>query len=33
MGQDVEKLVLAKAVKLHVERKVLVVGNKTIVFH
>lgn len=33
MGQDVEKLVLAKAIKLHVERKVLVVGNKTIVFH
>lgn len=33
MGQDVEKLVLAKAIKLHVERKMLVVGNKTIVFH
>lgn len=33
MGQDVEKLVLAKAVKLHVQRKVMVVGNKTIVFH
>lgn len=33
IGQDVEKLVLAKAVKLHVNRRVLVVGNKTIVFH
>ena len=33
MGQDVEKLVLAKAIKLHVERKMLVVDNKTIVFH
>lgn len=33
IGQDVEKLVLAKAVKLHVDRRVLVVGNKTIVFH
>jgi len=33
MGQDVEKLVLAKAIKLHVERKMLVVGNKTIVFN
>tara|TARA_Y100001933_G_scaffold39736_1_gene35966 strand:- start:447 stop:1301 length:855 start_codon:yes stop_codon:yes gene_type:complete len=33
MGQDVEKLVLAKAIKLHVERKMLVVDNKTIVFN
>jgi formyltetrahydrofolate deformylase len=33
IGQDVEKLVLAKAIKLHVKRKMLVVGNKTIVFH
>ncbi len=33
MGQDVEKLVLAKAINLHVRRKMLVVGNKTIVFH
>ena len=33
MGQDVEKLVLANAIKLHVERKMLVVGNKTIIFN
>jgi len=33
MGQDIEKLVLAKAIELHVERKMLVVGNKTIIFH
>lgn len=33
MGQDVEKLVLARALKLHIDRKVLIVGNKTIVFH
>ena len=33
IGQDIEKLVLAKAINLHVKRKVLVVGNKTIVFH
>jgi formyltetrahydrofolate deformylase len=33
MGKDVEKLVLAKAINLHVKRKMLVVGNKTIVFH
>ncbi|MAW66193.1 MAG: formyltetrahydrofolate deformylase [Flavobacteriales bacterium] len=33
IGQDIEKLVLAKAINLHVKRKMLVVGNKTIVFH
>ena len=33
IGQDVEKLVLADAIKLHVERKMLVVGNKTIIFN
>lgn len=33
MGQDVEKLVLAKAIELHVKRKTLVVNNKTIIFN
>jgi formyltetrahydrofolate deformylase len=33
IGQDIEKLVLAKAINLHVKRKMLVVGNKTIVFN
>jgi formyltetrahydrofolate deformylase len=33
MGQDVEKITLAKAVKKHVSRKTLVVGNKTIIFN
>lgn len=33
MGQDVEKIALAKAVKKHVKRKTLVVGNKTIIFN
>jgi formyltetrahydrofolate deformylase len=33
IGQDIEKLVLAKAINLHVKRKILVVGNKTIVFN
>ncbi len=31
-GQDLEKVVLARAVRLHVERRVLAVGNKTVVF-
>ncbi len=31
-GQNLEKLVLARAVKLHLENKVLVFGNKTVVF-
>lgn len=33
MGQDVEKLVLAKAIELHIKRKTLVVKNKTIIFN
>lgn len=33
MGQDVEKITLAKAVINHVKRKTLVVGNKTIIFN
>lgn len=31
-GQDLEKVVLARAVRLHLERRVLVVGGKTVVF-
>jgi len=31
-GRDLERTVLAKAVKLHLERKVLVYDNKTVVF-
>lgn len=33
MGQDVEKITLAKAVIKHVKRKTMVVGNKTIIFN
>lgn len=32
MGRDVESLVLARAVKWHVERRVLLNGNRTVVF-
>jgi formyltetrahydrofolate deformylase len=31
-GRDLERIVLAKAVKLHLERKLLVYDNKTVVF-
>jgi formyltetrahydrofolate deformylase len=31
-GRDVEKVVLARAVRLHLENRVLVYGNKTVVF-
>ena len=31
-GKDVEKIVLAKALKLVVEERVFVSGNKTIIF-
>ncbi len=31
-GKDVEKLVLARALKAHLENKILVYGNKTVVF-
>lgn len=31
-GRNLEKLVLSKAVKLHLEDKILVFGNKTVVF-
>ncbi len=33
IGQDVEKMVLSKAIKFHVDRKVLAFKNKTIIFH
>jgi len=33
MGQDVEKVVLSKAIKYHIQRKVMVMGNKTIIFN
>ncbi|EIM75590.1 formyltetrahydrofolate deformylase [Nitritalea halalkaliphila LW7] len=33
IGQDVEKVVLSKAIKYHLERKVLPVGNKTVIFY
>ena len=31
-GRDLEKIVLANAVKHHIDQKVLVYGNKTVVF-
>ena len=31
-GEDIEKVVLSRAVRLHLERKILCYGNKTIVF-
>jgi formyltetrahydrofolate deformylase len=33
IGQDVEKLVLSKAVKYHLDRKVLAFRNKTVIFY
>ncbi|MCC6199732.1 MAG: formyltetrahydrofolate deformylase, partial [Moraxellaceae bacterium] len=33
MGQDVERNVLARAVKWHLEERIIVHGNKTIVFN
>ena len=33
MGQDIEKVVLSKAIKYHLQRKVMVLGNKTIIFN
>jgi len=32
-GRDVERRVLAEGVRLHLERRVLVHGNKTVVLH
>ena len=31
-GRDLEKMVLARAVDLHLRNRVLVYGNKTVVF-
>jgi len=31
-GRDIEKLVLARAIKLHLENRILVYENKTIIF-
>ena len=31
-GEDLEKVVLSRAVRWHLERKILVLGNKTVVF-
>lgn len=31
-GKDIEKIVLSRAVKLHIENRVLTYGNKTVVF-
>lgn len=33
IGQDIEKIVLSKAISLHINRKTLVVNNKTIIFN
>jgi len=32
LGQDVERRVLAQAVRFHAERRVLMNGNRTVVF-
>lgn len=31
-GRDLEKIVLSRAVKLHIKRKTMVFGNKTVIF-
>ncbi len=31
-GRDIEKIVLSRAIKLHLENRILVYGNKTIIF-
>lgn len=33
IGQDIEKVVLSKAIKYHLARKIQVVGNRTIIFN
>ncbi|HEY5650880.1 MAG TPA: formyltransferase family protein, partial [Acidimicrobiia bacterium] len=33
IGQDIERRVLARAVKYHAEDRVLLVGSRTVVFH
>jgi formyltetrahydrofolate deformylase len=32
-GKDVEKLVLSRAIQLHLQRRTLVYNNRTVVFH
>lgn len=32
IGRDIERLVLARAVKAHLERRVIISGRKTVVF-
>jgi len=32
-GQDIEKIVLSRAVEKHIERKILVYQNRTVVFN
>ena len=32
LGHDIERVVLARAVKFHTERRVLLNGHKTVVF-
>ena len=32
-GRDLEKIVLSNAIKLHIERKVMVYNNKTVIFY
>ena len=31
-GRDLEKIVLSTAIKLHIQRKVMVYNNKTVIF-
>ncbi|PZX49839.1 formyltetrahydrofolate deformylase [Algoriphagus chordae] len=33
IGQDVEKVVLSKAIKYHIDRKVMPIKNKTVIFY
>jgi len=33
IGRDIERVVLARAVKAHLERKIIVSGRRTIIFH
>ena len=32
-GRDLEKIVLSRAVKLHIQRKTMVYNNKTVIFY
>ncbi len=33
MGRDIERQVLAKAVKAHIEDRIMVYRNRTLIFH